>query len=130
MTMPDVDQGLFSALGFHLTTTQADLVVISWEVTDAHLQPYGLVHGGVHCAAVESAASIGAALWAEPDARVVGVSNRTSFFRPVTGGTLTATATPIDQNPTTQLWKVDINDAQGRLVAQGEVRLQATSPRN
>ena len=37
--------------------------MLACDVTPDLHQPYGIVHGGVHCSLVESAASIGAALW-------------------------------------------------------------------
>jgi uncharacterized protein (TIGR00369 family) len=60
---------------------------------DLH-QPYGIVHGGVHAAVVETLASVGAAVWMGERGKVVGVSNSTDFYKAVSDGTLTATATP------------------------------------
>ena len=87
------------------------------------------MHGGVHCAAIETAASVGAALWLGDRVgvgigRVVGVSNQTDFLRPVEHGSLTALATPIHRGRTQQLWLVEISDDRERLVARGQVRLQ------
>jgi 1,4-dihydroxy-2-naphthoyl-CoA hydrolase len=122
-----VDMGLFHVLGFHLLEATADRVVLEWTVTSDHHQPYGIVHGGVHCAAVESSASIAGALWFGDRGKVVGVSNRTDFLRAATDGVLRATATPIDRAETMQLWLVEIRDESERLVARGEVRLQNLS---
>jgi uncharacterized protein (TIGR00369 family) len=119
-----VDMGLFALLGFRLTEAHADHVVLEWTITSDHHQPYGIVHNGVHCAAVETAASIGAALWLADRGQVVGVANRTDFFRAAREGTLRATATPIDRGIDQQLWLVEIRDDAQRLVARGEVRLQ------
>lgn len=124
MSEHSIDMGLFHVLGFQLLETTADRVVLEWTVTADHHQPYGIVHGGVHCAAVESSASIGAALWFGQRGKVVGVSNRTDFLRAATDGVLRATATPIDRSETMQLWLVEICDESERLVARGEVRLQ------
>ena len=55
---------------------------------------------------------------------MVGVSNQTDFYRAVTEGTLTAVATPVHRGRSQQVWRVDITDESGRLVAQGQVRLQ------
>jgi 1,4-dihydroxy-2-naphthoyl-CoA hydrolase len=99
-------------------------------VTPALHQPYGIVHGGVHCAAVETAASVGAALWFGDRGTVVGVSNHTDFLRGVRDGELTATATPIHRGGMQQLWLVEVTDEQGRAVARGQVRLQNLRPRD
>jgi uncharacterized protein (TIGR00369 family) len=120
-----VNFGLDGTLGFALDDAGPDRVVISWTVSERHLQAYGIVHGGVYCAAVESGASIGAALWFADRGRVVGVSNHTNFLRSARDGDrLVATATPIHRGRSQQLWLVEIVDDAGRPVARGEVRLQ------
>ena len=44
-------------MGFRLVEAGADRVVLSFDIAEAHRQPYGIVHGGAYCGAVESAAS-------------------------------------------------------------------------
>ncbi|RJK92828.1 PaaI family thioesterase [Vallicoccus soli] len=102
-----------------------DRVVVRWTVGPEHLQPVGLLHGGVHCAVVETAASVGAALWLGDRGSVVGVSNSTDFFRAAREGTaLTATAAPLHRGRSQQVWAVEVVDEHGRRVARGQVRLQ------
>jgi uncharacterized protein (TIGR00369 family) len=115
------------AIGMNWTEASADRVVGHWTVTPQHHQVFGIVHGGVYCAVVESAASFGAALWLDSTGRgrrVVGIANSTDFLRSVSEGTLTATATPVHRGRSTQLWDVEIRDEGERLVARGQVRLQ------
>ncbi|MGH3367597.1 MAG: PaaI family thioesterase [Nocardioidaceae bacterium] len=111
-------------LGLSVTDASGDRVVLSWKVRPELWQPYGIVHGGVHCAAVETAASIAAGLWLGDRGTVVGVSNHTDFLRAVHEGELRAVATPIHRGRLQQLWLVEIDDEQQRLVARGQVRLQ------
>lgn len=109
---------------FAETTTER--VVITVDVTDHHLQPYGIVHGGLYCAMAETAASVGAAMTVmaeDPDGGAVGQSNHTDFLRATRGGRLTATATPVHVGRSVQLWQVDITDDADRLVAQSKVRM-------
>jgi uncharacterized protein (TIGR00369 family) len=120
--------GLDATLGFDYVELTPDRVVVTWDVTPALHQPFGILHGGVHCAAVEGAASLGAALWWGERGHVVGVANQTDFLRSVRDGRLTATATPVHRGRSQQLWQVDIRDEQQRLVARGQVRLQNLSP--
>jgi 1,4-dihydroxy-2-naphthoyl-CoA hydrolase len=122
-----VHTGLNEALGFTLDEAGPDRVVLSWTVGPQHLQPYGIVHGGVHCSAVEASASIGAALWFGERGKVVGAANHTNFLRAAREGRLVATATPIHRGRSQQLWQVEVTDAEQRLVARGEVRLQNLS---
>jgi uncharacterized protein (TIGR00369 family) len=122
--MDAVGEGLNKALDFVLDEATADRVVAHWDVGPQHLQPYGIVHGGVYCSVVETCASVGAALWFGERGRVVGVSNHTNFLRAAREGRLTATATPIHRGRSQQLWLVEVADGQSRAVARGEVRLQ------
>ncbi|WP_375498682.1 PaaI family thioesterase [uncultured Jatrophihabitans sp.] len=122
-----VDQGLTKALGLRLDELGPDRVVMSWTVGEQHLQPYGIVHGGVYCSVVESSASLGAAMWLGDRGKVVGVANNTNFLRSAREGILTAVATPIHRGRSQQLWLVEITDEQQRAIARGEVRLQNLS---
>ena len=56
-------------LGIELTEVTGDRVVAEWEAAAKHHQPYGIVHGGVHCSVVETLASFGAATWLGNGAR-------------------------------------------------------------
>lgn len=85
-------------------------------VRDELKQPYGLVHGGVYASIAESLTSIGTALAVAPEGRfAVGLSNQTSFLRPITEGTIKALATCKHQGRTTWVWEVEITDDAGRL---------------
>ena len=46
--------------GFTVTEATADRAVVEWDVSAKHLQPNGIVHGGVYCTVVETAAPTGA----------------------------------------------------------------------
>jgi uncharacterized protein (TIGR00369 family) len=120
----DLSRGLVGLLNLEFREITPDRVVIQWVVGPEHHQPYGLVHGGVHCAVVETAASVGAAAWFGDRGNVVGVSNQTDFLRGVREGRLTATGTPVHRGRMQQLWQVEIRDEQDRLIARGQVRLQ------
>ena len=85
-------------------------------VTDGHKQPLGLVHGGVYAVIADALAG----------GRVI--SNQTSFLRPITGGTIHATARRRHHGRTTAVWEVDITDDEGRLCAL--VRVTASGTRS
>jgi uncharacterized protein (TIGR00369 family) len=90
-----------------------------------HHTPWGIVHGGVYTTAVESAASVGASTAVRDQGQVaVGLTNTTHFLRSVTSGRVNVEAAALSQGRTQQLWRVDITDESGRLIAHGEVRLQ------
>jgi 1,4-dihydroxy-2-naphthoyl-CoA hydrolase len=114
-------------LGVEFVEATGDRVVATWDARPDLHQPYGIVHGGVHCSVIETLASVGAAFWfaqQDPDGKVVGVNNNTDFYRAVREGTLTSTATPLHRGRSQQVWVVETLDADGRLSARGQVRLQ------
>jgi 1,4-dihydroxy-2-naphthoyl-CoA hydrolase len=114
-------------LGVDFVEATGDKVVATWVARPELHQPYGIVHGGVHCSVIETLASVGAAYWfagQQPDGKVVGVNNNTDFYRAVREGTLTSTATPLHRGRSQQVWVVETVDADGRTAARGQVRLQ------
>lgn len=123
----DPSAGLNGLVGIEYDEVNLDRVVLSLEVEERHYQPYGLVHGGVYCTLVETAASLGAALSAMERGMTgaVGVSNSTDFYRSHRAGRIRATATPIHRGRTQQVWQVDVTRAEDEvLLSRGQVRLQ------
>jgi uncharacterized protein (TIGR00369 family) len=118
------DQGFNGLVGMVMEQVSGDEVVIRLPIGPHLHQPYGIVHGGVWCTVVETAASVAAATWWGDRGNVVGVANHTNFLRAVRSGTVTARATPVHRGRLQQLWTVDITDEDGRQVVRGEVRLQ------
>ncbi|MGH2872857.1 MAG: PaaI family thioesterase [Solirubrobacteraceae bacterium] len=98
-------------------------------VRDALKQPAGLVHGGVYAAVAESLASNGTTVVVRDDGlTALGMSNQTSFLRPVTGGTIAARARARHRGRTTWVWEVEFADDRGRLCALSRVTV-AVRPR-
>jgi len=128
--MPEVDpaqlssEGLDTLLGVRTVRASADEVVLEYDIDHRHRQPYGIVHGGMHCLVVESACSIGAGFFARQSGKsVVGVENHTSFIRAVRSGRVTVTATPITRGRRSQVWEATSRDSAGVTLSTGRVRL-------
>jgi 1,4-dihydroxy-2-naphthoyl-CoA hydrolase len=103
----------------------ADRVTGHLQLGPEHHTPWGIVHGGVYTTAVESAASVGASHAVRDKGQVaVGLTNTTHFLRSLTAGRVNVEAAALSQGRTQQLWRVDITDESGRLIAHGELRLQ------
>ena len=110
-----------------ITSSDPDLVVGRILLADYHMQPYGIVHGGVYCTLVETLASTGAALWAISQGLMgcVGIANSTDFLRSTREGVLVGEATPIHRGRTQQIWQVVVTrEADGKVAARGQLRLQ------
>jgi uncharacterized protein (TIGR00369 family) len=85
-------------------------------VTEHHLQPAGLVHGGVLASIAESITSMATWYAVQGDGKSAqGLSNQTSFLRPVLGGTIHAVARARHRGRTTWVWEVEITDDEDRL---------------
>jgi 1,4-dihydroxy-2-naphthoyl-CoA hydrolase len=94
------------------------------------LQPFGLVHGGVYAAIAETLASIGTFLGVQDQGLLaMGLSNSTSFLRPITSGTIHAVARPLHQGGTTWLWDVSCSDDQDRVCALTRATIAVRPPR-
>lgn len=116
--------GFDGTMGFNLVRATAEEVVIEYEIDDRHRQPYGIVHGGVHCAAVETACSMGAGINAAARGQaVVGVENHTSFIHAVRCGRIRVIARPLSRGRRSHVWEATACDASGRVVSVGRVRL-------
>jgi 1,4-dihydroxy-2-naphthoyl-CoA hydrolase len=122
---PTTPEGtLESALGFELLEVGPELATGRAAVGPNLLQPFGLVHGGVYAAMAESLASVGTYVAVKDAGNIaVGLSNNTSFMRPVTSGHVHGTARPRHSGRTTWVWDVDMSDDDGRLCATSRVTI-------
>ncbi len=112
-------------LGLRFEEVGPERVVASFEAGRDHHQPWGIVHGGVFTAVIESVCSIGAyQAVRDRDQRAVGVNNVTDFLRPHQQGNLHVVAEPLHQGKSQQLWQAVITRVDGKTVARGQVRLQ------
>jgi 1,4-dihydroxy-2-naphthoyl-CoA hydrolase len=94
-----------------------------------HLQPFGIVHGGVYASLAESLCSAATYGAVRDDGLVaMGQSNDTTFLRPISDGYANATARSRHRGRTTWVWDVDVTDDEGRLCALSRMTI-ALRPR-
>jgi 1,4-dihydroxy-2-naphthoyl-CoA hydrolase len=122
MTPPDFTTfaatGFDALYGLEVLEHSDEQVTARVVVTDDVKQPMGLVHGGVYASIAESIASLATAVAVMPGGDMaMGLSNQTSFLRPITEGTVHATARRRHRGRTTWMWDVEITDDAGRLCA-------------
>ena len=110
--------GFDGLYGLEVLTISDAEVTAQVRVRDELKQPAGLVHGGVFASIAESMTSIGTWLAVRDDGLTAqGLSNQTSFLRPILRGTIHATARRRHRGRTTWVWEVDITDDEGRVCA-------------
>lgn len=128
----DTNSGWAKAMGLSFVVASEDEVTVEWTVAEQHLQPFGIVHGGVHTGVIETVCSIGAGIAARARGHrggVVGLENHTSFLRAIRAGTkLRGRALPVTRGRTTHVWSAEITDERQRVIARGSVRLLCVDP--
>lgn len=127
-----LNQNLFgfdAAVGLRFRYVSGDRMRAELTVTDRHVQPYGLVHGGVYATLAESVCSVGAAFAVMADGKnAVGLENHTRFLRGTRAGvTLVVEAAPRFIKGADRIWAAEIRDDEGPC-ATAEVRLRVLEP--
>lgn len=124
MAIPPTDQineillGFDRHYGLELLECDDSEVRAQVVVREQHKQPAGLVHGGLYASIAEAITSIATGMTVLDEGHVaMGMSNSTSFLRPMTEGTVHAHAVRIHRGRTTWLWDVSFSDDAGRTCA-------------
>jgi 1,4-dihydroxy-2-naphthoyl-CoA hydrolase len=122
-TLPfQLDVGFDRLYGLRVTEMGDGSMRGTVPVRDAIKQPAGLVHGGIYAAVAESLATTGTALAVIGNGdTAVGLSNQTSFLRPVTEGAVHAVARARHRGRTTWVWEVECTDDSDRLCALSRI---------
>jgi 1,4-dihydroxy-2-naphthoyl-CoA hydrolase len=111
-----LERGFDHLIGLEITDFSDGRVCGRVPVRDELKQPAGLVHGGVYASIAESLASMATHLGVAEDGYVaMGLSNQTSFLRPITEGTIHAEAIRRHRGRTTWVWEIEMSDDAGRL---------------
>jgi 1,4-dihydroxy-2-naphthoyl-CoA hydrolase len=124
MIMPSIEQlneavtGFDRLYGLQFLAFNDSEVRAQVQVRDEIKQPMGLVHGGMYASIAESMSSLATAVAVmEEGMMAMGMSNNTSFLRPVTEGAVHAHATRLHRGRTTWVWDVQFSDDAGRMCA-------------
>jgi 1,4-dihydroxy-2-naphthoyl-CoA hydrolase len=109
---------LDDVLGFELLEATPQRCRARFAVEERVQQPLGLVHGGAYAALAESLVSLTTHLAVQDDGNyAVGMSNSTTFLRPITTGHVNAEGTPLHRGRTSWVWDVTFTDNEGRTCA-------------
>jgi len=109
---------LMETLKIKVTDIGDNYVVAKMPVTPAVHQPDGILHGGASVALAESVGSIATHLFVDTDKYFVrGLEISANHLKSIKEGFVTATAKPIHQGRTTQLWEIKITDDDDNLIS-------------
>ncbi len=119
MSAPEISpSGFAEFIGTEWIDFDPDAARARIKVEDHHLQPFGVVHGGVYAALAESLCSAGTYdAVRENDEVALGMANNTTFLRPIAEGHVNALARVRQRGRTTWVWDVELSDDEGRVCA-------------
>jgi uncharacterized protein (TIGR00369 family) len=120
MTQPDYlaiirERGtgaLDKKMGIEILEASPQRLVATMPV-EGNTQPIGLLHGGANVVLAESLGSIGTALHAGPDRKIVGVDINATHHKSATSGLVTGVATPVSLGKTLCCYEVVITNESG-----------------
>jgi 1,4-dihydroxy-2-naphthoyl-CoA hydrolase len=123
-------RGFDKLYGLELLSYEDGEIHASVTVREELKQPAGLIHGGLYAAVAESMASLGTALGVAAEGNnAMGLSNSTSFLRPITEGTVHARATRLHRGRTTWVWDVTFTDDAEHVCAVTRMTIAVRPPR-
>ena len=119
-----IERSLDGTLGIETLEVGPEQARSRVRVAEHIKQPFGLVHGGVYAAMAESLASQATTYAVRDDGNIaVGLSNHTSFMRPVLDGHVNADGRCVHRGRTTWVWEIELTDDDGRLCALSRVTM-------
>ena len=106
---------LVSTLGISFIDVGEHYLEAKMEVTPAHHQPAGVLHGGATAALAETVGSSVAAIFSKKENQILrGVELSINHVRGISEGLVFAKAVPIHMGRTMQLWKISITGENNR----------------
>lgn len=113
----------FLSVNSELVSTEK--VILTMTVEDKHLQPYGIMHGGVNALLIETATSMGANASIDTTNQVaVGLDIQVNHLKPaIIGDILTIIAIPDHIGKTTQVWQAEITNQRQQKISVGRCTL-------
>ena len=106
---------LVSTLGITFIDVGKHYLEAKMQVTPAHHQPAGVLHGGATAALAETVGSSAAAIFSKKENQILrGVELSINHVRGISEGFVFAKAVPIHMRRTMQLWKISIIDENNR----------------
>jgi 1,4-dihydroxy-2-naphthoyl-CoA hydrolase len=129
-SLEDIPAGFADEIGVEWIDFDPEGAHARIEVEPRHLQPGGVVHGGVYASLAESITSAATYLAVQEGGEVAfGMANNTSFLRVISEGHVNALARARQRGRTTWVWDVELTDDQGHVCALSRTTVAVRPPR-
>lgn len=103
-------------LGVRITEVGPDYLVAEMPVDERHVQPYGIIHGGVSVVLAETVGSLASIMACEPGFAAVGLEVNANHLRPVPKGErIRARCTPVRVGRSVHVWNIELRRDDGEL---------------
>lgn len=112
-------------LPMQLISIELDRAVVACETSTCHLQPFGIVHGGVLATLIDTATFWAVFMRLPKDTGLVNIDLKLNYLRPVSNGTITASGECIRSGRAISYAEARVADASGKLLAHGTSTLMA-----
>ncbi|MBM9606705.1 PaaI family thioesterase [Desulfopila inferna] len=106
-------------MSMRLETINQDSAIIGLSLGNCHLQPFGIVHGGVLATLIDTATFWSVFMRLPEDAGLVNVDLKLNYLRPVIDGELKAEGIAIKCGKSISYAEAKVFDGLGNLVAHG-----------
>ena len=103
-------------LGIRITEVGPDHVVAEMPVDERHVQPFGIVHGGVSVVLAETVGSLASIMACAPGFAAVGLEVNANHLRPVPKGErIVARCTAVRVGRAVHVWNIELRRDDGEL---------------
>jgi uncharacterized protein (TIGR00369 family) len=106
-------------LRMQLASISVDQAVVKLNTEQCHLQPFGIVHGGVLATLIDTATFWSVFLRLPEDAGLVNIDLKLNYLKSISTGLMTAQGRCIRAGRTINYAEASVKDKEGNLIAHG-----------
>ncbi len=108
-----------SHLRMKLDTISLDQATVKLETAQCHLQPFGIVHGGVMATLIDTATFWSVFLRLPEDAGLVNIDLKLNYLKSIASGVMAAEGRCIRAGRSINYAEASVKDSEGNLIAHG-----------
>ena len=106
-------------LRMQLVSISVDQAVVKLNTEQCHLQPFGIVHGGVLATLIDTATFWSVFLRLPEDAGLVNIDLKLNYLKSISSGLMTVQGRCIRAGRTINYAEASVKDKEGNLIAHG-----------